>query len=131
MHISYLPWNKGSSPNIWSFIENSPKGVTIQEMSPELDEGEIIFQKEVTFDYEKDTLASSYEKLNCEIVNLFKEHWEELYSGNYVTQKQNGEGSYHTMKDLEKFKEKVEFNWSDKISDFLHRIDMLRYKENL
>ena len=25
MHISYLPWNRGFSPNIWSFIDNTPK----------------------------------------------------------------------------------------------------------
>ena len=29
LHISYLPWNKGTYPNIWSFIEDTPKGVTI------------------------------------------------------------------------------------------------------
>ena len=27
-HISLLPWNKGADPNLWSFLEDSPKGVT-------------------------------------------------------------------------------------------------------
>ena len=31
LHISYLPWNRGASPNFWSFIEDTPKGVTIHE----------------------------------------------------------------------------------------------------
>lgn len=30
-HISYLPWNWGSNPNFWSFIEDTPKGVTIHK----------------------------------------------------------------------------------------------------
>ena len=29
MHISYLPWNRGSVPNFWSFIDDTPKGFTI------------------------------------------------------------------------------------------------------
>ena len=32
LHISYLPWNKGSDPNLWSVLENTPKGVTIHIM---------------------------------------------------------------------------------------------------
>ena len=27
MHISLLPWNRGFSPNIWSFIDNTQKGL--------------------------------------------------------------------------------------------------------
>src|SRR6056300_461455 len=29
LHISYLPYNRGSHPNVWSFVEDTPKGVTI------------------------------------------------------------------------------------------------------
>ena len=29
LHISYLPYNKGADPNLWSYLENTPKGVTI------------------------------------------------------------------------------------------------------
>ncbi|HUX61123.1 MAG TPA: formyltransferase family protein, partial [Ignavibacteriaceae bacterium] len=29
LHISYLPWNRGADPNLWSFFDNTPKGVTI------------------------------------------------------------------------------------------------------
>src|SRR4051812_1676346 len=32
LHISYLPWNKGANPNAWSFIENTPSGVTVHLM---------------------------------------------------------------------------------------------------
>ena len=32
LHISYLPWNRGSDPNLWSILENTPKGVTIHQL---------------------------------------------------------------------------------------------------
>ena len=42
LHISYLPYNRGSDPNFWSFMENSPKGVSIHYMDAGLDTGDII-----------------------------------------------------------------------------------------
>ena len=47
LHISYLPWNRGANPNFWSFIDDTPKGVTIHEMSADLDKGRILCQKEL------------------------------------------------------------------------------------
>ena len=32
MHIAFLPWNKGADPNLWSYIDNTPKGVTIHRI---------------------------------------------------------------------------------------------------
>ena len=45
LHISYLPWNRGADPNLWSFIEDTPKGVTIHEIDEGIDTGDIIFKK--------------------------------------------------------------------------------------
>ena len=48
MHISLLPWNRGFSPNIWSFIDDTPKGVTIHKVDASLETVDIIFQKELS-----------------------------------------------------------------------------------
>ena len=32
LHISYLPYNRGKYPNYWSFVNKTPKGVTIHEI---------------------------------------------------------------------------------------------------
>ncbi len=40
LHISYLPWNKGADPNLWSILENTPQGVTIHQMDYKLDAGQ-------------------------------------------------------------------------------------------
>lgn len=126
LHISYLPWNRGSSPNLWSFIDNTPQGVTIHQINARLDEGMILYQKRCDFDIDKETFVSSYDKLNQMIVELFKEKWEEIESGRYKLYEQTGIGSYHTNKDLEALREKMAFDWNDNVADFLRR-----YKQSL
>lgn len=119
MHISYLPWNRGANPNFWSFVDNTPKGVTIHVMDKGLDTGDIIYQKELLFDEKKDTLSSSYDILQNEIIELFKEHWDDIYSGNIQTKKQVGKGSYHSVSDFRKISEDIDFTWNDLASDVI------------
>lgn len=121
LHISYLPWNRGASPNIWSFIDNTPKGVTIHQISPECDAGKLLYQKECFFCAEEETFESVYHKLNNEIIALFMTHWEEIRDGNYILYDQKGEGSSHTINDLKKLRACVEFQWSDNIAVFLEK----------
>ena len=72
LHNSYLPWNRGADPNLWSIVENTPRGVTLHYMDTGLDKGAIIAQKLVGKDV-GETLRSSYEKLDKEAKKLFKE----------------------------------------------------------
>ena len=39
LHVSYLPWNRGADPNLWSIYENTPKGVTIHQIDSGVDTG--------------------------------------------------------------------------------------------
>lgn len=126
MHISLLPWNRGASPNIWSFIDNTPKGVTIHMLSAGVDEGDILFQEEAYFDPQIETFQTTHTKLNDMIRYLFMRNWPIICSGQYkeLRKKQIGNGSYHTTADLKELKENVTFDWSDNINDFL-----LRYRQ--
>ena len=121
LHISYLPWNRGSDPNIWSFIDNTVKGVTIHQISSGLDTGKILYQKQCFFDEKKETFSTSYDKLNEAIVKLLKEKWDEIIEGRYVLKEQSGGGSYHKRKELNMLKEKMKFDWNDNIAEFLYR----------
>ncbi|WP_169777379.1 formyltransferase family protein [Campylobacter mucosalis] len=47
LHISLLPFNRGSDPNFWSFVDDTPKGVSIHFLDATLDTGDIIAQKEL------------------------------------------------------------------------------------
>lgn len=125
LHISLLPWNRGASPNFWSSVEETPKGVTIHQINSGLDEGKLIYQKECLLDPEKETFETSYNKLNYEITELFKQNWDEIREGSFPLCEQIGEGSYHTMGDLNKLREKCPFQWSDNIADFIERYHFL------
>lgn len=103
LHISLLPWNRGADPNLWSFLEDTPKGVTIHYVDEGLDTGDIIVQKEVFFDYSDETLATTYQKLNEEILELFKCEWPSISAGKTTRQKQPVGGSFHSLKDRKRF----------------------------
>ena len=99
LHISYLPWNRGADPNLWSFVEDSPKGVTIHYLDEGVDTGDIIVQKKMEFDSDSETLATSYEKLQSAMQKLFKLNWNEVRNGSCKRKKQIGQGSSHRLKD--------------------------------
>ena len=124
LHISYLPWNRGSNPNLWSFIDNTPKGVTIHYIDSHLDTGNIIAQKELHFDIEKESFASTYKRLNDEIVELFKEYWDSIINRAVVGVRQQEGGSYHNKKDFEELQKKIHFSWDDIIVDFLAKLEV-------
>ena len=126
MHISYLPWNRGSSPNLWSFLDDTPKGVTIHHVSAGLDKGEIVCQRQLEFDAEKETFESTYEKLNEAITELFQENWERFLSGEFTLKEQPAGGSYHNLKDLRALQEKLPFEWTDRIADVLEKYRQMK-----
>lgn len=121
LHMSYLPWNRGSSPNFWSHVDGTKKGVTIHLINAGLDKGDILFQKEVEFDLAKETFSSTYERLMKEMIALFKENWEIIKAGTYARIPQTEAGSYHCVKDLEEVEKVCPFAWSDNIGDYLQR----------
>jgi methionyl-tRNA formyltransferase len=120
LHISYLPWNKGADPNLWSILENTPKGVTIHQMDYGLDTGKILHQKEIFFN-ENDTLKSSYEKLQTELVELFKANWENIKYNKVIPKKQKGTGSFHKSSDKNSYQELLTNGWNTKIKDLASR----------
>ena len=66
------------------------------------DTGDIIVQKTIKFS-SADTLKTSYEKLNEEIVILFKNNYNNILKGEIKSKKQEGEGSYHTSNQKNKY----------------------------
>lgn len=120
LHISLLPWNRGSDPNLWSFLENTPKGVTIHHIDEGVDTGDIIAQKQVSFDPEVDTLATSYQKLNREIVELFSQQWPVIMRGESQRCKQVENGSFHRLKDKTAFEYLfIEKGWDTPVRELL------------
>lgn len=120
LHISLLPWNRGADPNLWSFLEDTPKGVTIHYVDEGLDTGNIIAQKELALDEKCETLATTYQKLSDEIVYLFKQHWPNIMLGKAMGRGQPPGGSYHKMSDKEKFEYLLaEKGWDTPVKDLV------------
>lgn len=99
LHISYLPWNRGADPNYWSWVENTPQGVTIHNIDKGIDTGDILVQQKVEFNSEE-TLASSYSKLKETIEYLFINNFEKIVSGKIKPVPQPEGGTVHYIKDF-------------------------------
>lgn len=125
LHISYLPWNKGSNPNFWSFVEDTPKGVSIHKIDKGLDTGDVLIQKQVYFDESKETFRSTYEYLNTEIIRLLEENWHDLKNGRIAGVPQIGEGSSHTLKEFNEFLNGSSIQWDENILDFKKRMGII------
>lgn len=110
MHISYLPWNRGADPNMWSIIDNTPKGVSIHYIDAGIDTGPIILQKIVEISLE-DTLRQSYEKLQDSIQKLLLENWKNIKKGTLVSFQHKEKGTHHFSKDSIKIKENLSDGW--------------------
>jgi len=84
-------------------LEHTPKGYSIHYIDNGVDSGPILVQDKAEFSGEE-TLATSYAKLRLEIENLFMNFWKEISQGRIKPRKQEGEGSMHKVKDLDKYK---------------------------
>lgn len=118
LHISYLPYNKGSHPNVWSFLEDTPKGVTIHLVDEGVDTGDILIRKEVFIDEEMKTLRSSYLKLHEEIRKLFLKNWELIKLSKIKPFKQEGSGTKHYKREYDLFKPFLTNGWDTPIKEF-------------
>jgi methionyl-tRNA formyltransferase len=116
LHISYLPWNRGADPNLWSHIDDTPKGVTIHNIDAGIDTGPIIVQQLVDFSAD-DTLATSYAKLKDTIERLFIKHWPVIRAGRAeATPQIAGEGSYHRLRDRAAAEHLLNAGWDTPIA---------------
>ncbi len=122
LHISLLPWNRGADPNLWSFLDDTPKGCTIHYMDEGLDTGDIIAQQELTFSPTGETLATTYRKLDDAMLDLFTRTWPRLMAGKAGRKKQEPGGSIHRGKDKKKYESLLKENgWDTAISEIIGR----------
>ncbi|NNJ25329.1 Methionyl-tRNA formyltransferase [Planctomycetes bacterium LzC2] len=116
LHASLLPWNRGADSNFWSFVDGTPKGVTLHYMDEGLDTGDIIAQRELHFDSERETLSSSYGKLQRTLMELFKENWHAVRRGTASRRRQPSGGSYHRTVDRRRLDYLLTQGWDTPVS---------------
>tara|TARA_S200002703_G_scaffold22999_1_gene19748 strand:- start:7351 stop:8109 length:759 start_codon:yes stop_codon:yes gene_type:complete len=141
LHISYLPYNRGSHPNFWSFKDNTPKGVTIHYIDKGIDTGDILLQKKIKFTDKENTLSKTYDRLIEEIQNLFIENYFCILNGIKKPIPQQGKGTFHYKKDLEKYKNLLIKDWNTKTNkvmakkrtdlEIIDEVENIRTKNNV
>ena len=117
-HISLLPWNRGADPNLWSFLEDTSKGVTIHYLDYGIDTGDILAQQEVNY-VPEDTLRTSYERLSKTIEELFRRVWPNIRSGKQKSIPQPKGGSYHRLSDRAAFEYLFTKGWDTPVADLI------------
>ncbi len=115
LHISALPWNRGSDPNFWSFFDDTPKGVTIHRIDAGIDTGNILAQRAVTFG-DGESLATTYDRLQAEVEALFAEVWGDPRAGTVLPRKQADGGSHHRRRDKEIFMRLLPDGWDTPVA---------------
>ena len=130
LHISFLPYNRGADPNFWSFVEQTPKGVSIHYIDEGIDTGDVLIRKEMTFSHQE-TLRTTYEQLQKAIEELFMKHWQDIKKQKIHPIKQIEPGTYHKKNDKLKLIEGIEDKYLDmKISELLNYISKKQKNEN-
>lgn len=117
LHISYLPYNRGADPNLWSFLEKTPSGVSIHQVDKGVDTGPIFAQALVDQDLERGTLATSYEKLFEEIGKLFFQKLPQILSQEIQPIQQAPGGSFHRSSDKQKHLKLLHSGWNTPLRD--------------
>jgi methionyl-tRNA formyltransferase len=115
LHLSYLPFNRGAHPNFWSFIEDTPAGVSVHIIDKGIDTGSVILRKKIYFNTNLNkfsTFKKTYNFLFLEAEKFFKKNFNKIYNKKYKEVVSNCDGTFHYKKDLPKWMK----NWNMNIS---------------
>ncbi len=80
LHPAYLPYNRGSYPNVWSIVEGTPAGVSLHFVDEGIDTGDLVARERVEVDV-TDTGETLYRKLEVAAVSLFQKTWPLIRAG--------------------------------------------------
>jgi methionyl-tRNA formyltransferase len=99
LHTSALPWNKGAHPNFWSWVDGTPKGVTLHVIDQGVDTGPIVAQEIVPLDPSR-TLEETYFDLRRAAEMLFDRSWPFVRTSRFETFAQAKTGHLHKSKSI-------------------------------
>ena len=102
MHISYLPFNKGYYPNLWSHLDSTPSGVSIHEIDKGIDTGKILKKKWLKIENDWSLLRTYCEVLELasnELVNVIEATMCNLNRISDV--KEDSKSSYNSWPDVD------------------------------
>ncbi|MCM5557657.1 formyltransferase family protein [Pleomorphomonas sp. JP5] len=100
-HPSLLPHGRGKHPNFWAIVEETPFGVSIHQVTPGIDDGAVVGQRELPVTWE-DTGETLYQRGLGAMIELFPNVYQSIVAGEHqLIEQEAGVGSFHLSKQLE------------------------------
>jgi methionyl-tRNA formyltransferase len=121
IHPGLNPYNRGMYPHIFSIINGLPTGATIHEVDEKIDNGDIIYQKDVII-HKYDDSKSLHERIMKIELELFESNFNDIIFGTYTKTKPSHIGNINYKSDFEQLRE---INLSD-YDTFENHINKLR-----
>lgn len=118
VHPSLLPSHKGSFPILWACLAGEPHGVSIHEMNPEVDAGQIVWQKEVPYD-DNETFSQVFYRSRQYIIHALHQTCSQIISGTIFDHsiKQEPDLFHHKKKDGEQLLSLMPLRWHTPIRE--------------
>ena len=113
IHASLLPEYRGGAPIHHAVIDGKDKtGITIMYMNEKMDEGDILYQKEIDI-LDSDNTSSMFDKLSALGSEMIKEFIPKLLNGEITPIKQDESKATYAY-NISKEDEKIDFNDSSR-----------------
>ncbi|MBK7973132.1 MAG: hypothetical protein IPK07_07585 [Deltaproteobacteria bacterium] len=120
-HPALLPINRGWFPHVHSLIDGSATGVTLHRIEKGADTGAVWAQREVKI-LPTDTAKDIYDRLQVDIVDLFKDRWEDIECGKIAPSPQDERlAVYHSKKEIEEL-DRIDRNATYVAADLINRL---------
>lgn len=101
LHPAYLPFNRGTYPNVWSIVEGTPAGASLHYMDEGIDTGAVLARRRIA-KRPWDTGETLYRRLEDACITLFRDAWPEFAAGNLEGEAQDPRaGSHHYESDVQ------------------------------
>ena len=122
LHSALLPNNRGCNPIQWAIINGEFRtGVTLHEINPSIDCGDIIDQQSAPIFFE-DTWRSVSERLYLVADNLINRNLEKILSGSWGSKKQDEKNANYCRR---RVPEDGLFSWNDSAYSIYNKIRAL------
>lgn len=108
IHNALLPFNRGADPNLWSILDETPRGVTLHYMTSGLDQGAIIAQTLLAPVSAMETLESTYNDLDMVAKEMFKKAFVYYDKWESMRKEMCESGTYHKTADSKHIKDAIE-----------------------
>jgi methionyl-tRNA formyltransferase len=119
IHATYLPYGRGIYGNLWSFFEDTPKGVSLHFIDAGVDSGDVVARRLVPLS-EAETLQSSWQVLMDAVEDLFFATWPAIEAGvvSPTGQADLGDsGSFHNRREGDRLLSLLPQRWNTGVAE--------------